>query len=346
MWGCKSFLTISLLIIPLAACGTYVPDIQEFWGTPEDTTLKVQAIAKQVKCELSDSINYVIYEDIRISKQLIERKLMALPRLPNGKPGAATRLTWLPDWGALITLTFNIVEKTSANPGATLTHIMPSVVTIFPGRPAVTSPQNFNFGFGGSLSSEATRVSKLSLFFQMGELIHPDLRAYLQTGVESNFAYYAAEHSNETSCLQPVTHGADLFVQSELKLKEWLTAAMLIQWTSVGDFSTVPQKIDKGVISHEAKFQIVSSGNVNPVWRLVRVTNATSSPLLNASRDRTQDLLITMGPVEGGRPREGGAGGGVAVAAGSTPTLSAAALNSHLASEIGLAVSAAVRSPQ
>jgi hypothetical protein len=55
---------------------------------------------------------------------------------------------------------------------------------------------------------------------------------------------------------------------------------------------------NSSVISHEVKFEIISSGNITPTWKLVRVsanTNAASG-FFAASRDRTNDLLITLAP--------------------------------------------------
>ena len=81
-----------------------------------------------------------------------------------------------------------------------------------------------------------------------------------------------------------------------------------------------------GFITHEVKFQIVSGANATPTWKLVQVTANTASPLFNTTRDRTQDLLITLGPVQPGTPSKG------------TPALATAAQNSHLAQQIGQAV--------
>ena len=69
-------------------------------------------------------------------------------------------------------------------------------------------------------------------------------------------------------------------------------------------------------VSLEIKFIIVTSGNITPTWKLVRVSaNTGSSPLFAAGRTRTHDLIITIGPK-------------------STDTA-----NTHLASQIGQAVS-------
>ncbi len=65
----------------------------------------------------------------------------------------------------------------------------------------------------------------------------------------------------------------------------------------------------------EIKFIVVTSGNVTPTWKLVRVSaNTGAIPLLATGRTRTHDLIITLGP-----PTQGTA-------------------NTHLASQIGAAI--------
>jgi hypothetical protein len=71
----------------------------------------------------------------------------------------------------------------------------------------------------------------------------------------------------------------------------------------------------------EIKFVIVSSGNVTPTWKLVRVSSGTSStPLFAIGRTRTHDVIITIGP----------------------PTDTTR--NTHLASQIGVSVANSVQS--
>jgi hypothetical protein len=69
-------------------------------------------------------------------------------------------------------------------------------------------------------------------------------------------------------------------------------------------------------ISIEIKFVIVSSGNVTPTWKLLRVSASSgSAPLFGMGRTRTHDLIITIGPNN------------------------TATANTHLASQIGNSVS-------
>jgi len=51
------------------------------------------------------------------------------------------------------------------------------------------------------------------------------------------------------------------------------------------------------VLTYEVKFDVVTSGNVTPSWKLVRVaSNQGGAPLFNTQRERTHDLTITFAP--------------------------------------------------
>jgi outer membrane murein-binding lipoprotein Lpp len=275
----------------LGGCGTYVPDIQEFWGTANDAQIKVNAIASQVQCELGQAVRALVNDDKAQAKQF------GIPR----------QVAWLETWGAQVTLTFTIDEKSSLSPGLTLNAPLENAITLFPSG-NVTSSQSRSLGLGGTFSTGATRISKLNLFFV--------LRDFLNGG------------PTVRSCI-PGRAKADLFIHSDLKLRDWLYATVLPQFTGIVQFPEKPPT--KDVISHEVKFQIVTSGNITPTWRLVRVSANTGSPLFGASRDRTQSLLITLGQVQ--------------IVTG-RPSLAPAALNSHLASEIGVSVAVGIKSLQ
>jgi hypothetical protein len=50
-------------------------------------------------------------------------------------------------------------------------------------------------------------------------------------------------------------------------------------------------------ISQEIKFIIVSTGNIQPTWKLVQVSaNTGNPPFFSTGRTRTHDLIITIGP--------------------------------------------------
>lgn len=276
----------------VGGCGTYVPDVLEFWAGENDLGFKVNAIASQVQCELGQAMRSLIADDIRQSKEL---------RIPR-------RAAWLESWGAQVTLTFTIDEKSLFNPGATLKQPLQNAITTFPTGGNVTSPQSYSLGMSGVFSTGANRMSKVSMFFV--------LKNFLNGG------------RTDRTCLPNRVNG-DIFVQSDLKLKEWLYAAALPGFTGIVAFPEKPPA--KDVIQHQIKYQIVSNGGLTPTWTLVNISAASSStslPLFGANRDRTQDLLITLGPTI-------------------TPTgpviLAPVAANSHLASEIGASVASNLR---
>jgi hypothetical protein len=89
-----------------------------------------------------------------------------------------------------------------------------------------------------------------------------------------------------------------LLLQSDLGLEEWLrdnlTAADSGVILYALDYSDGPSKTN--VLSHEIKFDITNIGNLMPGWKLTRVSINQSGNLFSATRDRTNDLTITLGP--------------------------------------------------
>jgi len=297
---------ISTLALMFSGCGARVPDIQEFWGTPEDARFKVNNISVQVVCELRRAVQKVFWD--------IENDPLIFAPTPGRATPRPRKLKWFEAWGAQVTLNLNIVENTGVAPGVSFNSIMPNVITTFPTGGNVTSPQSHATALGGSVTATATRTDKLNMFFMVQELKE-------------------AYPSRDLTCIPPPTN-ADLFIQSDLKLYDWLRAALLPYQAYTADYSNT--STDKNAISHQIKFQIVSNGSVNPSWKLVRFSaNTGSSPLFSAGRDRSQDLTITFGPTlaptkKGERPRQ----------------LATPAQNTHLATEIGTAVGQALRTPQ
>jgi hypothetical protein len=279
----------------LAGCGTYVPDIQEFWGTPLDATYKVNKISAQVVCELRRAVQRVVYRDLP--------EFIATPGAP--PPPKPRDFSWFVNkWAVQVTLNLIVIENSALTPGVALNSVFRSATTTFPGAATVTTPQSFSLGLGGTASSTATRNDKLNMFFTVKELLY-------------------GMPSTALSCIPNQPANADLFVQSDLKLYDWLSAALLPYDVSIINYAN--NSTAQNAITHDIKFQIVSSGNVNPQWKLVRITANTSPTLFGVGRDRSQELIITFGPTQKGM-------------------LAPAAANSHLATETGSAVGQAIQS--
>jgi hypothetical protein len=287
-------LLLGIVIALLAGCGTYVPDIQEFWGSPVDATYKVNRVSAQVVCELRKAVQRVVSD--------APPEFVATPGAP--PPPRRRDLSWFVNtWAAQVTLNLIVIENSALTPGVSLNSIYRNGTTTFPGAAAVTTPQSFSLGLGVTASSTATRNDKLNMFFTVKELLY-------------------GTPSIGKSCIPNQPSNADLFLQSDLKLYDWLSAALLPYDVSIINYAN--NSTAQNAITHDIKFEIVSDGSVNPTWKLVRITANTSPSLISAGRDRTQELIITFGPTQKGM-------------------LAPAAANSHLATETGSAVSEAIQ---
>jgi hypothetical protein len=222
--------------------------------------------------------------------------------------------TFLDTWGVNIALNLQVEEKSSVNPNVNfITKSPPSSL--------------FNLSVGATVSADATRQDKLN-------------------------SYYTVQQLRDLGPCDPKTRpGGLLLLQSDLGLEEWLrdnvTAADtgVIQYAS--DYSDGPLKTN--VLSHEIKFDIATTGTATPGWKLTRALINQTGTFLSATRDRTNDLTITLGPtLPAPKPKVDSHGKVLTDARGRALTTvtynpSAAAADAAFASQIGLAVSNAVK---
>ena len=295
----RIFLKISAISLTLlmGGCGVGVPRIEEIWddGSPNARSLELK-IKEKVYCELQTAVSYinnntpgieVSYPDPHHTGRTITKTKPPIPET----------------WGATLTLTLTVEELSAFNPGASFITPMIPANPRFPGdftNPVITVPtnQSYTFGLGGTLSSDATRTDKFTSFY---------LIPHLQVDRPDCQNLDARDFD-----------GSSFLLQSNLGIYNWLRNAV-----SVRAGRGVSEKNDNEVLSYDVKFEVVSSGNVTPTWNLVRVATP-SSPLFNTKRDRTHELLISLGPAPGGQP-------------------SPLATNDALAQQIGSAVGTAVR---
>ncbi|MBZ9772322.1 hypothetical protein [Mesorhizobium sp. CO1-1-8] len=179
------------------------------------------------------------------------------------------RYSFLKDWLAQVELLLTVEEKSALSPGAML---------IDPGP-----TQTFSLGVGGSWANTATRADKIYVTYKVNDFINLKKHDY--------------------DC-QPEPNRASLFIQSDLHLYDWLRGAISVAVaegpeSNVGATAKFAGRAD--ALSHDIKFQIVTSGNVTPTWKLVRFAT-TSSPFASASRDRAQELIVTLAPPDKAHP--------------------------------------------
>jgi hypothetical protein len=269
------FLALFTLAGFVSGCGWTVPRLDPTTSSPYETSLMVNRIANQVKCELRKAVWDVLNE-------YQEKK---------GNP-----LVWLASWSAKVTLKIIVDEKSNLSPGV-----------------LVTPPSAFSLGLNGALSADATRTESIGFFFVFADLLTPKKGRLLPRE------------------LPDCVHHSDILIESDLKLKEWLEAVALVSATPESISSPFKAGAPIDVVSHEVQFVVVLGGDLTPTWKLVPVTINPGGPFLGASRTRTDDLLITMGPLD-------------ALAPGRPIGPSVAVEQSHLASQIGQAVTSAIRS--
>ena len=120
---------------------------------------------------------------------------------------------------------------------------------------------------------EAQRVDKIGTFFMV-----------------SDFKYLKA-------CPAEDRNRGPFILLGNLKLFDWLWPAIIAE--NNRDFpppATTDGPLGSNVISHEVKFVIDTSASLTPIWKPSRVFNLnTTGIFLNASRERVQDLIITLG---------------------------------------------------
>lgn len=287
----------SLLLVANAGCGLHTPDIAEFWGAgTTDAQRRVIAIVSQIRCEIREGINELIRDDY-----LYEMR----------NPGRKRRLQWIENWGAQVLLTLTIDESTTVNAGAGLLYPRSDGVTLLPRKEPIISPRFFNLGFGVDSSATATRTNKLNMVY--------------------SFKEFLKEGAKNVPCEPARVENSVLLVQSDLKLKDWLYTVASMSWLDLARFpkSANDGPLGEDVITHQVKFEIVTSGSITPVWRLVQASVNDGNTFFNSRRSRSQEIQITMGPIE------------------STPTggiqLASNAANINQAAVIGSAVANAIR---
>ncbi|MDR6827690.1 hypothetical protein J2X48_001416 [Bosea sp. BE271] len=169
---------------------------------------------------------------------------------------------FLEEWGAEVSLTLTIAENTNLNPTALL-------------APPSAPSSLFTVSGGLTLSNKATRLEKINLFYTVKEL-------------------------NRIGCAKSHSMKSPL-IYNDLKIAGILESRILLSVLGrARDPGDGPKLVGKNHgLTHQVTFQVVSSGNVTPTWKLVHATINPTGSLLNTGRDRTHDLVVTFGPLDG-----------------------------------------------
>ncbi len=266
------------------------------------------------------AVNHVVNE---VKCELIQgvTKVLNDDKQIAGRDGKPRKLEWFESWSAKITLTLNVEESSSLSPGATYTDPLSSVIKTFSDGSTVSTSRVVTVSAGGQLSSKASRIEKLDFFV--------------------TFRDFLDHYNPNTDLSKACEHMGGGPLESDLKLGEWIEVALFANHTD-SIVAPLDRKFPMSVISHEVTFIVKANANATAGWKLVPVSfNQGGSPLFFTERVKTDSVLITLG-AEATKD----AGPKTARRTPEAPQPSQAMINSHLASEIGASVAAAIRENQ
>ncbi|MER9414027.1 hypothetical protein [Mesorhizobium sp. M0589] len=198
---------------------------------------------------------------------------------------------WFDNWGIQMALTLTIEEKTTLNPGLKWKVPTPLVSAL-------------TLGASATGTATATRMDKSNYFYTVKELETMD---YCKSGI------------------QPKRGSHSPLIRNDLRLGDFLFEQLSLSATRVAGYPDSAKGIFKqNVLQHQVKFQVLTAVGVTPTVTLVRASFNDGGTTFDTRRDRTSDLLITMGPLD---PTQ------------ENPSLAPEAENAHLAQQIKAAVS-------
>jgi hypothetical protein len=242
----KSIFNLAVFLpCALGGCGTLVPKISEPWERQdytfhneernEDITITSTGqmefeIRRRVYCDLKRAVHAVSNIHVDVSDDTgpskINRKdFKEAPLIPD-------------DWVAQVSLSLQVDESTSFNPGVALNTPIHSAITHFVGESLpnsnsavgygvnysyLSTPQSYAFGLGGSLSAAASRTDKFNPVYSIKNLKRP------YQSDNTCLTDHLAPDEKDFFVQQDFTPASSsLLLSSDLGLTEWLTNAMFV----------------------------------------------------------------------------------------------------------------------
>jgi hypothetical protein len=216
------------------------------------------------------------------------------------------RVAWLKNWSALIHLNLKFDTTLAFNPGVTFkTPMVPAEVTLGDHSTQVFS-QMYSFGVGGNFSGQAIRTEDVTFFYPFDATFFntpddPGTSCYRYGGLTIGANLKLGDWLDDVlepvkNCAfagRPVAGPADSVLGYELASEDD-GARCTTEELRRGYSKDNPIK----AFSHEITFVITLEGGVAPSWNLVRIESPITSPLFDARRRDTSDLIITLGSAD------------------------------------------------
>jgi hypothetical protein len=291
----KIRLALFALVVPgaVAGCGVYTPAKDPF----TDDAPSASGTTKQGNYE-SGIVNHVTCE---IAQGLDEARRLSLP--------------WLDKWGTTVTQTITVEDQTGLAPGISLITPLQNIIfpfpAGFPGGGNVVNPQSFSLSFGGTASANGLRTETIQYTFRNKDILR---------------------YTDPRTC---VSEQPGVMIDGDLKIREFIydkaTIAALGNASLVGSGPLAWQLPVFNTFTEEITFVAAYGGSFTPTWKLARISANTSSNLVVAERTNTNDLIITLGPLDPKQP------------ANSPVQLISAAMNQHNARVQAAAIAVSIQ---
>lgn len=254
----RSLLIALVISGTLAGCGLYTPDKDPF--TSDAPVPPDYKFSRQGSYE-SGLVDHVTCE---ISRGLAD----AARQWPGvSELGLGT------DWGTAVTLSITVEDQTGLSPGVSLINPLPNVVFPFAKGGNVTSPQSFSFSMGGTASVNALRTETIQYTFK-----NKDAIKFQKCG----------------------NTGSGVLIDGDLKIREFIfdKAQIVAAGNGLFDPKSTTAKMPYNAWTEEITFVASYGGAATPTWHLARISANAGSNLLVTQRTNTNDLIVTLGPID------------------------------------------------
>jgi hypothetical protein len=240
----------------LSGCGTYVPQIQEFWEGVDVTGDMEWRIKQNIFCETVHALR-AVRQTILVDHQRS-----------------------IPDsYGVQLQVNLTVEEVGALNPSVALNNTIPNGLVN-----KVTVPQSFVFNGAATLSSTATRTDTFYSYYNVGNISRPGANSWCEDVA-------AAENIHlGSSPLLKYNLGIEDYLREQVQGADVLSSSAPAKGGAgkTAKVDVYSYEVKFVVVTSASASPVWKLVNVS--------AGTGSLPLVNAGRTRTHDLILTFGP--------------------------------------------------